>query len=124
MGAHRYDPAIMKTQVGETLYIKWLRLHVKECCPEFEDFMNFYNWAMESGYTYGDSLYRIDTKAPFTPDNCAWKKEPDTIKGCISKAKRYNDQKRIDSWNNLVNSIRKAQGMEPLQATKKENEDG
>lgn len=36
------------------------------------DFMEFYSWAIKSGFTHKRILHRIDRDKEFSPDNCKW----------------------------------------------------
>ncbi len=41
-------------------------------CPEWNDFMNFYKWAMENGFSEDLTLDRIDPYGDYEPSNCRW----------------------------------------------------
>lgn len=45
---------------------------IKVCDEWLEDFMNFYNWAIEHGYEEGLTIDRIDPDKGYEPDNCEW----------------------------------------------------
>ena len=40
--------------------------------PEWEKFENFYNWAMEKGYSDKLTLDRIENDGNYCPYNCRW----------------------------------------------------
>lgn len=45
---------------------------IKVCDEWMNDFINFYNWSMENGYTEDLTLDRIDVDGNYEPNNCRW----------------------------------------------------
>lgn len=117
MGVPKYDQKIMKTEEGKSLYSRWLDLHKKEyCCDAFKDFMTFYKWSMKNGFRYGLALRRYDNDEPYSPDKCYWAEfgSKHTFNhGIRTSIKKYDD---------TVNKIRKACGMEPLRTSSEETQ--
>jgi len=44
-------------------------------CEEWNDYSNFYKWAIENGYNSGLSIDRKNNDGNYTPENCQWSSE-------------------------------------------------
>jgi hypothetical protein len=117
MGKPKYTE-ITKTELGRSVHDKWCQMRKKfPCSPTFQNFINFYEWAIATGYTGEELLFRKDKTLPYSEDNCYWNIPTKTNKGGNAY---YKGQ--AESWNRTVNAIRKAYGMPPLE-TKEESEE-
>ena len=41
-------------------------------CPEWDDYENFYEWALSSGYNESLTIDRINVNGNYEPNNCKW----------------------------------------------------
>ena len=103
-----YDPALRLTDHGKRLYQLWRRIRRSPHAPEFEQFPDFYQWAMDNHYESSDRIVLINCEKPFSPDNCKFKHCSVTMK-C--------DEQWVAEWNRTVNRLRKHWGLPPLEGT-------
>lgn len=70
----------------------------------FDNFMNFYNWAMNNGYKEDLQLDRIDPNSDYGPNNCRWAtatmnaQNQNIRKDNTSGVKGVNYDKRKNLW--------------------------
>ncbi len=59
-------------------------------CQEWlDDFMNFYNWAMDNGYVAPLTLERNDVNGNYCPENCTWIPKSEQSKN-TTRSLRFN----------------------------------
>lgn len=70
---------------------------IKVCNEWHDDFMNFYNWAMENGYNDDLSIDRIDANGNYEPNNCRW----------ISNKEQQNNKikNRLIEYNGITRTV-------------------
>ena len=110
-GGVPYDPKLRKTEHGSRLYAVWKRVRKQPHDEEWDYFPTFYEWAMQSDYTLGAWLRRLNVREPISKRNYCWYTpgEEDT--------QYLYDEKWVADWNRSVNRIRKHYGMPPLEGT-------
>ena len=75
-GASRSCGCLYRTQKGlsaSPIYLDWQTKHKYPnlgFCKEWEDFKDYYVWAIANGFEENSRIYRYDNTLPFSPDNC------------------------------------------------------
>lgn len=70
-------------------------------CDDWKnDFMSFYNWALEQGYNDNLSIDRIDNSLGYCPENCRWatRKEQANNRECVSKFTYNGNTHSLSEW--------------------------
>lgn len=63
---------------------------IKICDDWKNNFVSFYNWAINNGYTDGLSIDRINNNGDYEPNNCQWL----TVGQNVAKANIYNIRRK------------------------------
>ena len=75
-------------------------------CNEWSnDFMSFYSWAMQNGYTEELTIDRIDTNKGYDPSNCRWvsRKVQMNNRNAVHKFTINGETKSIAEWCRIYN---------------------
>lgn len=103
-----YDPELRTSEHGSKLYSAWRNLRRHPHCEEWESFLPFYTWAMQSDFSLRARLRLLDERKPYCPENCIWYTAQSDDDDSLPPAEW------AESWNKTVNRIRKHYGMPPL----------
>lgn len=87
-------------------YSDWGGRGISICDEWKDDFASFYNWAIETGYTDGLSIDRIDNDGDYCPDNCRWITAHEQCRN-----KRNNIRIEIDGETKILADWLKVYGM-------------
>lgn len=66
-------------------------------CKEWGEFINFYDWAMNNGYTDNLTLDRINNNGDYEPNNCHWV-------GMQAQARNRRTSRNIE-YNNEIKTL-------------------
>lgn len=74
-------------------------------CDEWKnDFINFYIWSMEHGYTDELTIDRIDSSGNYEPSNCRWATyKQQNNNNCMNRSITYNGETHtIGEWGDIT----------------------
>lgn len=78
---------------------------IKVCDEWLNDFMNFYNWAINSGYQDNLTLDRINVNGNYEPNNCRWatmKEQSNNTR--VNHLIKFNKETHtIAEWSEILN---------------------
>lgn len=74
-------------------------------CEEWQDFRNFYPWAIQNGYHEGLTIDRIDPAGNYEPTNCRWisNAEQQRNRGNNVKLEKDGESLTIGEWCEQLN---------------------
>ena len=73
-------------------------------CEEWENFENFYDWAIQNGFEKNLTLDRIDVNGNYEPENCRWISRKEQMRNTRSNhLLTYNgDTKTMAEWAEIA----------------------
>lgn len=74
-------------------------------CPEWQNYLNFHDWAINNGYNDSLTIERIDNDGNYEPNNCRWiTKEEQARNKRTSRLITYNGEtKSLIQWAEILN---------------------
>ena len=78
--------------------------NIKICDDWKNNFMSFYCWAIENGYSEHLTLDRINNDGDYCPDNCRWVDMKEQCKNRRSKESKYITRHK-NGWQVVVKQI-------------------
>jgi len=74
-------------------------------CPEWREFVNFYNWAIKNGYNEKLTLDRINPNKNYSPENCRWASLKEQANNLRTNRKLTfnNETLTIAQWSEKLN---------------------
>jgi len=91
---------------------KWYGGKGISVCDEWDDFLNFRNWALENGYTDELTIDRINSEGNYEPNNCRWQTQKQQMNNVSSnkiilyKGKKYTQSKFSEEFNLKYHTVR------------------
>lgn len=73
-------------------------------CDEWHDFMNFYNWSINNGYSDDLTIDRINVNGNYEPSNCRWVTRKEQANNTSSNVYIYynGETKTLSQWAEKV----------------------
>ena len=96
-----YKKIIQRVENPNCKEYKWYGGRGISICDEWKnDFMTFYNWAMQNGYADTLSIDRIDNDRGYCPENCRWvsSKEQQRNKRNNHRVTYNGETKCVSEW--------------------------
>jgi hypothetical protein len=84
-------------------YLKYGGSGIKVCKEWLEDFVVFYNWASDNGYTNELTIDRINNKGDYSPKNCRWSSSTQQNRNTSRNTFLTigGEEKTLSEWSNI-----------------------